>query len=129
VKVTVNGAPVPETTGNALVRLESPGAHAACDAEAARLRALLATERKRAARAKAEARRLRVLLAKHVRASGDGKLLTPAEACAVLRVHPRTVTRWANAGKLAHVRTAGGHRRFREEEVLALLLGREGGAP
>jgi excisionase family DNA binding protein len=50
-------------------------------------------------------------------------LLTPAEVAAMFRVDPKTVTRWANAGKLASVRTPGGHRRYRESQVRALLNG------
>lgn len=52
-------------------------------------------------------------------------LLTPAEVGAMFRVDPKTVTRWAKAGKLTSVRTVGGHRRFREAEVRALLAGDE----
>ena len=51
------------------------------------------------------------------------KLLTPAEVAAMFRVDPKTVTRWAKAGRLASVRTLGGHRRYREAEVRALLEG------
>ncbi len=49
------------------------------------------------------------------------RLLTPAEVAALFRVDPKTVTRWAKAGKLSAIRTLGGHRRFRESEVRALL--------
>jgi excisionase family DNA binding protein len=48
-------------------------------------------------------------------------LLTPAEVAAVFRVDPKTVTRWAVAGKLTAVRTLGGHRRYRASEVQDLL--------
>ena len=48
-------------------------------------------------------------------------LLTPAEVGDMFRVDPRTVTRWAKAGRIASIRTPGGHRRFREAEVRALL--------
>lgn len=48
-------------------------------------------------------------------------LLTPAEVAEAFRVDPRTVTRWAKAGKLSAIRTLGGHRRFREAEIRALL--------
>jgi len=51
------------------------------------------------------------------------RLLTPAEVAVMFRVHPKTVTRWAKAGKLTSTRTLGNHRRFREAEVLALLRG------
>ena len=50
-------------------------------------------------------------------------LLTPAEVAALFRVDPKTVTRWAKAGKLTSIRTLGGHRRYRETEVRALLTG------
>jgi excisionase family DNA binding protein len=48
-------------------------------------------------------------------------LLTPGEVAAMFRVDPKTVTRWAKAGKLNAIRTLGGHRRFRESEVRAYL--------
>ena len=50
-------------------------------------------------------------------------LLTPAEVATLFRVDPKTVTRWAKAGKLTSVRTLGGHRRYRELEVRDLLAG------
>lgn len=50
-------------------------------------------------------------------------LLTPAEVATMFRVDPKTVTRWAKAGKLTSIRTLGGHRRYREAEVRALLAG------
>jgi excisionase family DNA binding protein len=53
--------------------------------------------------------------------SGPNALLTPAEVAAVFRVDPKTVTRWAKAGKLSFIRTLGGHRRYLESEVLAKL--------
>jgi excisionase family DNA binding protein len=50
-----------------------------------------------------------------------GGLMTPAEVATAFRVDPKTVTRWAKAGKLSSVRTPGGHRRYREAEVRGLL--------
>jgi excisionase family DNA binding protein len=47
-------------------------------------------------------------------------LMTPAEAAALFGVDPKTVTRWANTGRLSSIRTLGGHRRFPLSEVLAL---------
>jgi excisionase family DNA binding protein len=47
--------------------------------------------------------------------------LTPAAVAAVFFVDPRTVTRWAAAGKLTATRTPGGHRRFARSEVLAMV--------
>jgi excisionase family DNA binding protein len=49
------------------------------------------------------------------------ELLTPAEVAALFRVDPKTVTRWAKAGKLTSIRTLGGHRRYRAAEVRSLL--------
>ena len=54
-------------------------------------------------------------------------LLTPAEVAALFRVDPKTVTRWARAGKISAIRTLGGHRRVREAEVLE-RLGNDGEA-
>jgi excisionase family DNA binding protein len=51
---------------------------------------------------------------------GD-RLLTPGEVASLFRVDPKTVTRWAAAGKISAIKTPGGHRRFRESEVRALL--------
>ncbi len=53
----------------------------------------------------------------------DDELLTPAEVAALFRVDPKTVTRWAKAGKLSSIRTLGGHRRYRAEEVKRFLDG------
>ena len=50
-------------------------------------------------------------------------LLTPSEVASLFRVDPKTVTRWAKAGKLSSIRTLGGHRRYRESEVRTLLVG------
>jgi len=49
------------------------------------------------------------------------KLLTPAEVASLFRVDPKTVTRWAKAGKLTAIKTLGGHRRYKESEVKELL--------
>jgi excisionase family DNA binding protein len=51
----------------------------------------------------------------------DG-LLRPGEVADMFRVDPKTVTRWANDGKLTAIRTLGGHRRFREDEVMELRV-------
>jgi excisionase family DNA binding protein len=48
-------------------------------------------------------------------------LLTPSEVANLFRVDPKTVTRWAKAGKLTAIKTLGGHRRYKESEVKALL--------
>jgi excisionase family DNA binding protein len=56
------------------------------------------------------------------RPSEQDRLLKPQEVAALFRVDPKTVTRWAKAGKLTCIRTLGGHRRYRESEVRALLM-------
>ncbi len=50
----------------------------------------------------------------------ENMLMTPAEVAALFRVSPKTVARWSRAGKLTALRTLGGHRRFKMEEVEAL---------
>jgi excisionase family DNA binding protein len=49
------------------------------------------------------------------------RLLTPGEVAALFRVDPKTVTRWAASGRISSIRTPGGHRRYREIEIRALL--------
>jgi excisionase family DNA binding protein len=44
-------------------------------------------------------------------------LMTPKEVAQRFHVNPKTVTRWAKAGKLTSIRTLGGHRRYRKSEV------------
>lgn len=51
----------------------------------------------------------------------DTDLMSPSEVAALFRVDPKTVTRWAKAGKLTFVRTMGGHRRFPRAEINALF--------
>jgi excisionase family DNA binding protein len=58
-----------------------------------------------------------------MKAEDEEALLTPAEVAALFRVDPKTVTRWAKAGKLSSIRTLGGHRRYRAEEVRRFLEG------
>ncbi len=54
------------------------------------------------------------------------QLLTPGEVARMFGVDPKTVSRWADGGKLDALRTLGGHRRYRAEQVHDLL---DGGAP
>ena len=49
------------------------------------------------------------------------RLLTPAEVARMFRVNPKTVTRWARAGKISAIKTLGGHRRFKASEIEQLL--------
>lgn len=56
---------------------------------------------------------------------GADALLTPAEVAELLNVTPTTVSNWARAGRLTYIRLPGGHRRFRREDVQALLTPHE----
>jgi excisionase family DNA binding protein len=42
-------------------------------------------------------------------------------AAEILYVSPKTVNRWARAGKIPYTRTLGGHRRFQVSELRALV--------
>jgi len=59
------------------------------------------------------------------------RLLTPAEVARMFRVNPKTVTRWARAGKISAIKTLGGHRRFKASEIEQLLAttGEDAAAP
>jgi excisionase family DNA binding protein len=52
---------------------------------------------------------------------GSSSLLRSHEVAALFDVTERTVINWASSGKLACLRTVGGHLRFRSEDVMALL--------
>lgn len=59
-------------------------------------------------------------------------LYTPAEVAALFKVDAKTVTRWAVAGRLSFMLTLGGHRRYLQSEVHALMRlnpGRQPGLP
>lgn len=51
----------------------------------------------------------------------EDRLLPPAKVADLFGVDPRTLREWAAAGKISSRRTLGGHRRYRESEVRALL--------
>jgi excisionase family DNA binding protein len=53
----------------------------------------------------------------------DDRLMKPKEVAELFRVDPKTVTRWAKAGKLRAFKTPGGHTRYRETDVRAALQG------
>lgn len=49
-------------------------------------------------------------------------LIGPSEAARILGVSERTITRWANTGRLTvAVKRPSGQRRFAREDVLAVL--------
>lgn len=60
------------------------------------------------------------LISDHVDRQGD-RFMLPGEVAALFRVDPKTVTRWAQDGRIKSIRTPGGHRRFRESDVRAYL--------
>lgn len=45
------------------------------------------------------------------------------ESAGLFRVPPSTLGDWAKSGKLTYIRTLGGHRRYREAEIRALVAG------
>jgi excisionase family DNA binding protein len=50
--------------------------------------------------------------------------LTLGQACRILNVDESTLRRWADAGQVRTFRTPGGHRRFAEGDVRAIVQGR-----
>jgi excisionase family DNA binding protein len=52
--------------------------------------------------------------------------LRAAEAAELLHVSPKTISRWAKEGRVAHVVTLGGHRRFPRGEIEALAQRQRG---
>ena len=50
--------------------------------------------------------------------------LTLGQACKLLNVDESTLRRWADAGQVRTFRTPGGHRRFAESDVRAIVNGR-----
>ena len=58
---------------------------------------------------------------KNVELPRSVRWLSLHEASQMLGVHPSTLRQWADTGKIATVRTPGGHRRFAESVVRDLL--------
>lgn len=54
-----------------------------------------------------------------------GWLLKPGEVAAIMRVDPKTVTRWVAAGKLPAIRTPGKHRRVRAGDLYRAIAEKE----
>ena len=51
------------------------------------------------------------------------RYLHPAEVADLLHVSPKTVSRWAEEGKLPFLKTLGGHRRYPAAEIRQLAEG------
>ena len=54
-------------------------------------------------------------------AENSDEYLTPRDAARMLSVSGRTVSRWADQGRISHIVTLGGHRRFRRADVERLV--------
>ena len=57
-------------------------------------------------------------------AAASRRWLTLGQACRLLNVDESTLRRWADAGQVRTFRTPGGHRRFAEADVEAIVEGR-----
>jgi len=55
--------------------------------------------------------------------AGPGNWLSIDAACQLLGVDQSTLRRWSDSGKVPVFRTPGGHRRYNEEDIKALLHG------
>jgi excisionase family DNA binding protein len=51
----------------------------------------------------------------------EPRYLRTAQVAELLHVSPKTVSRWAQEGRLPYLRTLGGHRRYPDREIRALL--------
>ena len=51
----------------------------------------------------------------------DERWLTINEACALLGVDQTTLRRWSDAGRIPVFRTVGGHRRYAESDIRAMI--------
>jgi excisionase family DNA binding protein len=49
------------------------------------------------------------------------RYLRTAQVAELLQVSPKTVSRWAQEGRLPYLRTLGGHRRYPDQEIRELL--------
>jgi excisionase family DNA binding protein len=50
----------------------------------------------------------------------EDEYLSSGEVARILRVSPKTVARWAKEGRLPHLVTLGGHRRFPSRPIYEL---------
>jgi excisionase family DNA binding protein len=56
----------------------------------------------------------------------DGEYLRTADVARLLRVSPKTVSRWAKEGRLPFITTLGGHRRYPAQKIRELVGKLEG---
>ena len=57
------------------------------------------------------------------------KFLRTSDVARMLHVSPKTVSRWAKEGRLPHLSTLGGHRRFPATEIERLMEELTGARP
>ena len=61
--------------------------------------------------------------------SRPSRWISLSRACNLLGVNESTLRRWADAGYVRSFRTPGGHRRFAEDDLRALMAGQGRGGP
>lgn len=61
------------------------------------------------------------MTATEVMMDANEEYISAGDAARLLCVSARTVSRWADQGRIPHLVTLGGHRRFRKSNVLELL--------
>jgi excisionase family DNA binding protein len=49
--------------------------------------------------------------------NGSDEYLRAGEAAEILHVSPKTMSRWAKEGRVPHIVTLGGHRRFSRKSI------------
>jgi excisionase family DNA binding protein len=60
----------------------------------------------------------------------DERFLKTSEVARMLHVSPKTISRWAKEGKIPHLSTLGGHRRYPASEIEKLMVELQtGGVP
>ena len=52
--------------------------------------------------------------------NGNEEYLRAGEAAEILHVSPKTMSRWAKEGRVPHIVTLGGHRRFSRSAIQEL---------
>jgi excisionase family DNA binding protein len=57
------------------------------------------------------------------------RFLRTSDVAKMLHVSPKTVSRWAKEGRLPHLSTLGGHRRFPASEIERLMQELSGSEP
>jgi excisionase family DNA binding protein len=57
----------------------------------------------------------------HGAAANRAEVPTDSPVAELLHVSPKTVSRWAQEGRLPYLRTLGGHRRYPDVEIRALV--------